>query len=504
MKTRKNVYKLTGALLMLALATHCGKKDDGSDGGDGSTASIGGGGISNGTGSRAVGDAFPASLALSSFPESSSTALMLQGAEEDVTATMTVKEKIDENKRRLAGTATNCIDFRVFQNRPQSNVTCYDFDSDMNPSKFGDKEFGTTDGTHTDGSACMVAFAREEINDAISQVDRALNLVGGMFCQAKKEGQMTNLPAVGEVVDLSPSFKKAVDGQNMNITEAKISRLADIDSIAAYRSDITITDPDGQAMEVHLVHSPLTDGDKGVLWIKRPGQAPQNMPADYVDPNNEANKNHALSINYERTVNEDGTERVRLQLRRAAIVNTIDPFDSNGLVNYSALPQEAQNSTLHALQYIAFDVNPETNAGNLSYWMNPGGSYNESARGFLFNVDATENGLKGCGVSGSANNISIRAAVLEASKDLKPTGYWHPREDQNEHSSRDARYTANSGNKITKQCFKQDSTGKYIIDTAEITSARGYDVIETSASTIKLPEPPKRELKGEILPPASN
>ena len=83
---------------------------------------------------------------------------------------------------------------------------------------------------------------------------------------------------------------------------------------------------------------------------------------------------------------------MRFEVRRAAIVNTVDPFTEDGLVNYAGVSDEATNSDIHAINYVAFDMDVDTNEGNLSYWQNPGGNINEAARGFLFKIEKDDDG----------------------------------------------------------------------------------------------------------------
>lgn len=442
--------------------------------------------------------AYPQTLALSVFPETA-TGLRLADEAENPYGNMNVKEKIEENKRILKGDVDACIPPGLFGTlKGPPAVTCYEFDSDMNPSKFsGDtREFGTKDGTDGKGEACMVAFTRSEVQDAVNTVDRALALVAGVLCQAKKDGASTEMPAIGGKLDLATSLTTATNGF-MTAEQAEISRLDDIDGNPVYRTDLVLKDANSKEMEVHLVHSPgADDAATGTLWfLHHPPAAQQEN-----DPNNTANKNFVMSINYERKKEGDET-RMRYEVRRAAIVNTIEPFTAAGLVNYDGIPEDAQNDKVHAINYVAFDMNPDTNAGSLAYWQNPGGSYNESARGFLFKVEADSDGkLSGCGVSGATSNVSIRKALKEPSETntLAPTRYWHPRENQNIHPDKDTRYDQNEGNKITEQCFGQNDDGTYAIDTTKTDDAHGYKVIAGTATDVKPPKQPEAKLEGEF------
>ncbi len=424
----------------------------------------------------------------------------------------TMKEKIIETELILKGEASSCLDVNIFGDGPDTmnEEKCYNFDSDMNLSRFtGDNysdtsfDWGTADGNNSEGEACMVAFARIQIQDAVNTVDKALSIGRGLLCQAKKSGLSDDLPDEGSTLDLTSSFQKAV-GSDTTVNLASISRLSDLAGRKVYRTDVKIVDSHGRKLETHILHSPGDDEDNysGTLWFQSENQGQQGPAMDH-DPNNSGNKNNVMSVNYEKSIT-DGVPNMRFEVRRASIVDSVDPFTSEGLVNYVAVSKNAGNSDIHAISYVAFDGNPETSEGNLSYWMNPGGNYQESARGFLFNVEADEatGVLKGCGTSGSTNELSIRKAVTEPSDDntLQPEMYWHPRGNQNDHPNKDPRYEDNEGNLITKQCFKQSSTGVYEVDKDVTTHSRGYDVIATKNAGVKPPKMPEEILEGEFLP----
>jgi hypothetical protein len=472
-------WAMTFAILA---ALGCSKKDS-----NNSDTPTTGGEIDN-----VLANAYPGSLAISVFPTNSDDGKLV----EDDTGDMTIKDKVDLNKKILSGDVTDCIDIDLFKSQKSATeVTCYEFDSDMNPSKFSGQTqtYGTVDGTNGEGEACMVTFAREEVKAAVSRVDKALALVTGLLCQAKKENAASDLPAEGKDLNLADSFAKAL-GDSMSVETATLARLADIDGHPVYRTDIVVNDPNDNPMEVHLVHSPTSDtADKGTLWFK------SKPVAGAGDINNTANKFDLMSINYSRTT-EDGQQRVQFEVRQAMIEKSHDLFTSEGLVNYGGVPDDAENDLIHAIKYVAFDINPESSEGDLSYWMNPGGRIEESARGFLFNVSDNEGRLEGCGVSGATNSVSIRKAVTDPDADdiLAPTRYWHPREDQNIHADKDSRYSANEGNSITKQCFKQNDDGIYEIDTSKTTHDRGYDVLAKANAKVDPPEVPSDKLEGDF------
>lgn len=463
----------------------CGKKKD-SDSNDGSE--------------NALAVAYPSTLAISAFPSDKTTSLGLEDSTNDVN-NKPPKEKIENAEQRMKGVG-DCIDPAVFKtsrndNPMQSNETCYEFDWDMNPYTRNGKSGGTKTGLNSDKEACMVAFAREQVNKTVDKVDRALALVGGIMCQAKKDGAAA-LPAVGETLTLTDSLKAALPAglgaKALKSKSATITRLADSSSGAAvYKSTVVVEDPRGKEMTINLTHTPGVDGaESGVL-----NYLLAEEDAGAGDDNNTASKNNVMSINYSRET-VDGKKRMRFEVRRASLVSSITPFNSDGVVDYSAIPSDASNSTAHKIAFTAFDMDPDTNAGTLSYWMNPGGGNLESARGFLFSIEAASDGtLSGCGVSGAADNISIRKAVTDGTvvEKLKPAMWWHPFENQNTNADKDSAYNANSGSSITKQCFKQSASGVYEIDTTKTTGSRGYDLIAGTASPISPPPRPARKVE---------
>lgn len=451
---------------------------------------------------NSLATAYPSALAISAFPPATSATLAL--ADDNAVTKRPAKEKIDDQKERINGRANECIDPRIFKtahNDDPANISenCYQFDWDMNPYQVtgGSSGPGAPKGLNASNEACMVAFAREQVNKTADKVDRALALIGGIMCQAKKSGASTELPAIGATLDLGSVLGAALP-PGLTAKSASIKRLADSSTGAAvYQSVVEVTDPRGKTMTTTLTHSPGVDGaESGVLSFVFP-----EIDPGAGDQNNSANKNNAMSINYSRE-DVDGKKRMRFEVRRASILNTIDPLTAEGVVNYPGIDANYSNAQVHKIAFLAFDMDPDTTAGNLSYWMNPGGANAEAARGFVFNVTAAADGaLVGCGVSGATNDVSIRKAVTDGTvvEQLKPAKWWHPFEGQNVSSQKDAAsYPTQTGNKITKQCFKRNAEGTYDIDAAQTTGARGYDMIDGTASTIA--PPPRPAKKVEIKP----
>jgi hypothetical protein len=446
---------------------------------------------------NALAVAFPDQLALNVFPTSSSSLRLAD--DEAAPSTETQEELIKENRKKLRGGAdTECFDPSSFKREAKDNaVTCYAFDSDMNPHKVANrpgKSWGTKNGLDDEGEACLVAFTRQETNQTLDLVKKSLALVSGMICQAKKNNADVAMPEAGKELDLKADMKAAA-GSTMPVTEAKIeaeegTSLADGTSELIYRSTITIKDPSGNELQVHLTNQKTEDGEVGLLSLSRPAKARLRGKSD---SNNSENKQEVLSIAYEFT-KEDDIPNAKVELRRAAIEKSIEAFDDAGLVNFKGVPETATNSDLHMSNLVRFDMNPETGAGNFEYWMNPGAGYSESARGFVFNVEENEGKLSGCAITGAAFNVSIRKSLVDEAAELEPTGWWHPQHSQNIDADKDTAYNAQQGSKVTKQCFEQDAEGVYAVSTD---ATRGYELVDPAKSGVSIPTP----VKQDMLPP---
>ena len=502
----KSLTVLISAVVATALVAGCSKKKSDDDDEDAATVSSGGGGTGSDT--SYLASAVPSSLALAVFPQSVDGALLTvdEAAVADPNKDLSVKEKVAANESRLAGKATECLNIAVFKPRINAAaLNCYEFDSGLNPFQISGQSVtrGSRTGLNDAGTeACMVSFARNEVAETVERVDQAMEMVSGMVCQAQKNGEDVAL-AVGGSIDLAASLAVATKGR-MPITVAKITRLADdTDGTPVYHSRIEFALPDGRTSSLNLVNTTSAAGSKGTLSFLRAGNKPTEVGQS--DPNNNTNKHDLMSINYSRGTDSEGQPRMRFEARFARMLKTIEPFDAAGMVNYAGLETSAANSTVHAIKYVAFDMNPDTNEGALSYWKNPGGNYNESARGFLFNVaKGTDGALAGCGTSGATAGLSIRKAVLEPSDAnvLAPVRDWQPQWAQNVHADKDARYTGGETSVITEQCFKQNATsGAYEIDSAVTTgqgSGYGYDVKTVANVRVIPPNRPDRKFEGTV------
>ena len=436
--------------------------------------------------------AYPLGLSLSIAPQSTSTALG-----DDSERERPLKEKKEEAEQMLKGEADTCMPKAIkMQRRPNNDETCYQFDQDMAVGNSNSGQpYGTADGkakkTGNTAEACMVSFAREEAKQVSSMVDETLGMIQMMLCQAQKGGQ--GLPANdGDVLDFKAGMESAASagGKVMPLTKATMTK-----SGSNYVSEITAQFPlPGQSAmatrTMKLTHNPNGDNSayKGVLNIT-------------MDKTFSGTGYQMMSIQYAKVDN-----KVKYELRVANVDSSIKDtaLDSRGVLDLSS----ATDNKMTAYKYVAFDMNPETGEGNMSYWHNPGSGINEAARGFVFNISADSSSLlKGCASSGAILGTSIRKA-LQNSTTMAPSGFFHPFQNTNiltppSVDSQDqglaTTWTStnnNQGSIIARQCFKQAdaATGVYGIDNDSMAreGTAGFELIDFGDSNRKglLPTPP--------------
>ena len=340
----------------------------------------------------------------------------------------------------------------------------------------------------TEPSPCMVAKGQEVVNEASARVEGALLVVEGMLCQAKKDSIAEELPAIGESLDLKSVFKKQT---HFTVSAATIERLDDQEGREVYHSAIALNVQSGRVngdVSLNLVHSPSTTGNEnynGVMWIQEEAKL-----------SNQQDSSKMLSIAYSKKGSTAEDIRTAFEIRKANFAQSItdDLVFSDGRIDMNAGANEdgsydgQANSFVEGLEYWTFDINPFTYVGNIAYWKNPGGNFNEKARGFSFNTKQNDDGtLVGCAHTG-ASNISIRQS-LATNSDLQPEGCFTPFI-QNGICGTPG---DNQGPQIWKQCYTQNIKGNYRIDTDKTKSAQGFDVLTTK------PLLPKFE--AEIGPP---
>ena len=517
--------------------------------------------------SNKLAEAYPAGgLSLAVFSEGATTsALNATESEtaEDKEDKKSFKERLDDAKERLNG-KSDCVP-EILKKAPRDSYTeetCYEFDQDMlygyrgNGGVSGERRiYGTLDGK-SGGEACLVSFTRSKIKQTSDQVERATGIVQAMMCQAKKLNPAVDLPATGASLDLKELLSEGVKSAGPKIEKAVIRRLDDVEGKPVYQSEVTMKEPGSKGTRtVVLTHSPGAEDSgeySGTLLVTH--QAESGASGAQGQNNNDNDKQRKLSITYARVKQSDGTYRVRQEVRAAQLHNDLaaKAFDS-GILDFNVSTNadgaylkadgtafSQANDAASGMTYIVFEVNPDNNAGVLSYWQNPGGNYAEPARGFNFKIEPQSDGnLKGCGISGAAfgasgfsDALSIRKAI-KTEKSLAPGGFWHPffASGTWQASSSDCPTGATScyvkssngpggqtgawakpnlssatlaqsfandgqGTYVTRQCFKENATtGKYEIDTEAVTEGAGWELVSTADSTKIISTPEKVQLK---------
>lgn len=468
--------------------------------------------------------AYPSSLSIQSFPSSTSTSLVDTVDPSDATGAA----KKSEQDKILSGSADSCLP-KIMEQKDQDITTdsCYEFDQEMiygtkTPSGKTATTKGTTNGKNSAGEACLVAFARGQVKRIVGQVDRSLALAQMALCQRKKDGESSQ-PEVGAEVDLAAALKKVMPKGTVNT--AKMKRLADAsDGAKVFTMSFDTIRPDNTPMVVTFTHSPKNDTNTsytGVFYAQI---------SELDAAGTKATKTRLLSIMYERS---DTKLKYSLRTGRFPTSLITSGVGSDGQVDFNVgvTSNEYTSDSVDSMTAIAFEGNPTTNEGTFSYWQNPGSTYSERARGMLASMtyDAATSTLSGCAVSGAAST-SIRASIKDG-KTLEPTGAFHPffhTETDNSPSacaaatgpatdstgsaySRSctggtaetrkwyvpAGLSTNGTTFVTqqqpafysKQCFKQNTSGVFEIDTAQTTPAAGFDLIATTDTSKKITPP---------------
>ena len=340
----------------------------------------------------------------------------------------------------------------------------------------------------TKDEVCMVVKGREFAGKASRRINVAMDLFSGMICTAKKAN--AKLPAVSESLDITDQMSGIESGPNATkVSAATISRKKDQDGRAVYLSEITFklsqTNNSSGSYKVRLIHSPSADGNSAYNGVLQ-------MLSDQTEGS--VTRDALVSLSYVKSGNDLNAQRIRFEVREGNFVrgtsnSSTDPlsyFGSDGRLDLNAVDPDgaAQNANdyLSGMNYMIVDVNPSTFAGSLSVWNNPGGSYNEAARGFIFETSANADGtLSGCAWAGAYRDTSIRKAI-KTNLAMKPSGCFTPQirgaECNNPTNSND-----NQGPQVWKQCFGQSSGGEYGPDLSNITDkTNGYDVLSAAPS----------------------
>ena len=126
--------------------------------------------------------AYPGGLAIAVFPQTQLIELTNNAS------SRSLKKKKEEQEQILSGKGS-CLGLVFSQQQPEHSepVSCYEFDQEMMYGQnYSGNFYGTLDGTDSNGEACLVAFARNQVEVVEQMVDRSLGLMQAMLCQAKR------------------------------------------------------------------------------------------------------------------------------------------------------------------------------------------------------------------------------------------------------------------------------------------------------------------------------
>jgi hypothetical protein len=499
------VFGLAGAVALMS----CGRKKSSSSG-ETITDAI----------NNALAIGYPDGLSIPTFPQTTTkSSLALTGElnlDETNTKGQTLEQKRSDAKQILEGNVDDCFANmrKRFKIQRPSGENCYQFDQDMIYGARGNSApQGTKNGKSTkpgSDEVCMVSYARQEMKEIEEIIDQQLDRAQAMACLAKKNGK--TLPAAaGDELDLTQDMqgKRPNDPNAPSFTSVKLKRLPDNEGKPVFETRV-VSSRGSSSEELTIVHRPSSTTDNvaynGVISIKRSGEG------------SDGGKNMLLSIEYARS-DEGGAKKIRASVRRARFATSYtEVFDAAGLVNFNTIPENPAgqpNDNIDASSLVEFDVNQADGTGTVSFWRNPGGNFNEAARGFVFKVEKDgDSKVKGCSVSGAARDLSIRKAIKNGTA-IKPDGWYHPFfniENGGSASNADANFNYLRGSDkwakpaidgqlatdfvekqmgagVSRQCFKQDDSGNYVIDGSANLGTAGYEIIETT-NTAKFIAPP--------------
>ncbi len=501
--------RLPIVLGLLAATAACGKKSDSND----DTTSI-----TTDSVISALNQAYPGALSLSVFPTTTTGTKSLRLDDATSEGPESLKGKKEEADKLLQGKSDDCLPPIFLRPVPPIAETCYEFDQEMLVGTRENRSFGTSTGKSTlTGSteACLVSFARANIKEIENIIDQGLGLQQGMTCQAVKNQVDVSGMETDTGVDLKDALASALSAKDSNankpkftVTKANVSK-----DDGVYYTSITIqmTKPGSSktiTQSYVISHKPDDDTNStyhGVISLVRDDNGGQGL-----GPVNAQNGKRYLSLSYTKTT-VDGAARLRAELRTARFNPALEAkaFQDNGTLNFNAGADSSGNYTgyqnaneaVDGMTLVGFDLNTDNDTGSFEYWKNPGGNYNEAARGMVFKLAQTSDGLLGgCGMSGAAQGLSIRKAIA-TSATIAPTGSFHPFFNTTGGGSctgdsctkgndtwtlpnlSDATAKNDWGknqmsNFVTRQCVTQSTAGVYEIDTSKITDAAGYQLFD--------------------------
>ena len=444
------------------------------------------------------------------------------------------KTRLVEVAKKLKGEADDCLPPYIFNPAPMPSPNCYNPDGDLSQvnqdfqlgGTGSNPQFPNARGTvAATGEACLAAYSRAKIAEVGQIVDQAQALVEGMICAAYKENAKTSLPQQNETLDLTKTISDITGATRVDkntdlslpgnapdvvmgapprtyfrFVKADMTRLENKENRARFLSQI-VMEVNGTVRMIRLMHMPsLTSGNNdyiGRLSVRtirvQRGGLVENFQ-NYLD------MNYMLDLD-----TTDGSKpKTRYRLLRAMFNHSAlarlnkDPFagigqlDLNAGANfglpandplYAQFPSDTanKNTTIEKVNRIDYEGNPLTDEGKLSFWLNPGGNYNEAARGLIADrkrETSESTRLIGCAVSGAAigttpqnGSISIRKAQREKIL-LKPSGYLHPKggaENLKVLGPVTAAYTAacakgdcQMAGYVYKQCYRQNDDGLFM------------------------------------------
>jgi hypothetical protein len=395
--------------------------------------------------------------------------------------------------------------------------------------------------------ACLAAYSRSKIAEVSQIVDQAQALLEGMICAAYKENKNQKIPKPGETLDLAETLTditgaKKVDAdadltsavgapppvvgappkEMFRIAKASLKRLENTTDRAQFLSHI-IMEVNGTVRHIRLMHMPsLMSGNND--YIGRLSIRTIKVQRDGIADN----KEEYLDVNYMLDLDPDDGKRPKTRYRllratfdhRNLVTLNKDPFAGIGQLDlnvgarfdpltavdpkYGSFPTDEINGsvdfnrTISRVNRIDYAGNPITNEGLFGFWMNPGGNFNEAARGMIASrrrESPESTRLVGCAISGASlkpdisGNYSIRKAQKENIL-LKPTGYFHPSKGSTDDPSNGrVNPTCQAGNCQTapyayRQCYRQDDSGLFLPDLSRINDQTAkFDVINTKLSS---------------------
>lgn len=531
-QSRRRVAIAAVVLAAAGVAVNCGKKKD--DSNDSSTDT------------NALSLSYPLGLSLAIAPQTNSATALLTDDDREQNA----RVKNEEAGKLVRGESDSCLPPALTrQDGMPQEEKCYEFDSEMIYIKNNSGTYvnGTKDGESTTvtNEACMVTYTRSQVKRITGMVDRTLGMVQMMLCQAKKAGQGAPTSDGGSV-DFRAIMEAAITAAGKNpdhlpFNSAKMTRSGDnfVTEIEMQRPSAPNQPPSANdpTEKITLTHKPANDDN-----TEFEGSVVMRRSRDFGGGNME----RIITINYVRSGG-----RVKYRLLTAAMNKDISgsAVDADGKLDLNVSTNangeyvnpatgaaySQQNEAVNGILAVSFNMDPDTNAGEFSYWQNPGGNYNEETRGFVFNMDADSSGLlSGCSSSGAFSGGSIRKAMKLGST-IAPDRSYHPFSCGNDSgnaqspctdaegspqsdavdgsfyaASRNSQtmnmyvptvapgsattadqwtYRQHTGN-VARQCFTQGTDGVYTIDNAAMTDAgtAGFELVASSSSS--LPQPP--------------